>query len=793
MYENIPSELKLVPHWVMWKYETINDKKTKVPYSIKGYKAAVNNPDSWCGFFEAVEHAQFYDGIGFVLTKSDPYAFIDLDHTENEEYIAKQRDIFSQFGDTYMELSPSGRGLHIIAKASVPCGRKKAWLEIYSDNRFMTMTGNVYNRQPIVDANSRFNNIHDQLGERPLVLEYDVDAEERYTDEQVLHSMFTAVNRDKVEKLWNGDYQDYYTSQSEADCALVNIISFYSRNREQIKRLFHQSALGQRVKAHRSDYLERLIIKSFDNKLPEININNLKENIHDSLREFKGKGTRLNLTVETAQIFNTYDNSIVKGTVDNELPITEISPHYTINLDDEFPNLPDGLVKDIAKFIYQQSPRPNKDISQLTALAFLSGICGRSYNISGTGLNAYYVLLAMSGLGKEAMLKGVEKLIAAVLPMQPQAHKFLGLSELVSGQGLMRYIAEQSNCFLTIQGEFAHLMQRMTMRNAPAHMLILKKLILDLYNKSGQGNKLQGVAYSDTKNNLTALEAPALTILGESVPETFYQTLSEGLAEEGLISRLIIWETHAKRPPMNHNHSKVKVPDELKNHLQILMSNALTMNALNKVVDVGIEPDVAIELDKYDDETNKLANVTYSDVKRQLITRNHLKIMKLAALFAIGDNLYTPKINMKHFEFARNFIDQSTDAILRKYDLEEIGDTVGSNNKQIQDLELLIGEVLINPKNFPQISGFMENDFVIPHKLINDRAKIMKSFRLSKHPNKNTQQLVRDYLYGLIEDGRLVEIPSRDMLTKYNCTGKGYIVAEPTYFIRLFQRFNPSL
>lgn len=790
MYQNIPFELQGVPHWVVWRYEEANGRKTKVPYSVKGFHASVNNPKSWATFYDALDVVENYDGLGFVLTKDDPYAFIDLDHTELPDEIEKQREIWAQFGDTYSELSPSGKGLHIIARARIPQGRKRSWLEMYSDNRFMTMTGNVYNRQQIVDCQNRFMNIYNQIGEREIVLDFTETDEQYYSDEEVLERMFNAVNGDKARDLYNGDYQGYYSSQSEADLALVNIISFYSRFRDQIKRLFHQSALGMREKAYRPDYIDKIITKSFDNLPPELNITNLAKNTQDAARNFTEQGLELDLTEEIKILYSDLNIKSITGMYDQNIPITDTDANYSIDLDIDFPDLPDGLIKEIAKFVYQQSPRPIKEIAQVTALAFMSGICGRSYNISGTGLNAYYILLAMSGLGKETMQKGVEKLIDAVMKTQPNADKFVGLSELVSGQGLLRYFVDKSSCFLTIQGEFANLMRRMTATNAPSHMIVLKKMLLDLYNKSGYGNKLQGVAYSDVKNNIGTILSPSFTLLGESVPDAFYQTLSESLAEEGLISRLLIYEAPPTRPLMNYNHSKVKVPEKLRNALQILITNCLTLNSLNNVMNVDMDDDVVSQLHLYDIETNEVINKTTDDVKRQLITRNHLKIMKMAALFAIGDNFYKPKISMLHYEYAKKLVDKSTNGIIHKYEAEEIGDTVGNQNKQLQELQCVIGDIILNMKSQTSISDAMRRDYVIPRKLISDKAKATRHYRMSRHPTKSQSQLITEHIYALVEEGRLVEIPARDVMANYNSTGKAYSIGDPEHFIRCYKRYK---
>jgi hypothetical protein len=72
-----------------------------------------------------------------------------------------------------------------------------------------------------------------------------------------------AANGAKFSDLWEGRWQQHFTTQSEADAGLIDALMFYSPNHmpniEQVKRLFLSSALGQRAKAERPDYLPRTI------------------------------------------------------------------------------------------------------------------------------------------------------------------------------------------------------------------------------------------------------------------------------------------------------------------------------------------------------------------------------------------------------------------------------------------------------------------------------------------------------------------------------------------------------
>lgn len=81
------------------------------------------------------------------------------------------------------------------------------------------------------------------------------------TDEEVLRVARAADNADKFERLWRGQWEGEYRSQSEADLALMSMLAFYVRADDaQVLRLFRQSGLGQREKAHRGGYAERTLM-----------------------------------------------------------------------------------------------------------------------------------------------------------------------------------------------------------------------------------------------------------------------------------------------------------------------------------------------------------------------------------------------------------------------------------------------------------------------------------------------------------------------------------------------------
>jgi putative DNA primase/helicase len=143
--EGIPEELKARPQWVDWRLEERNGDVTKVPYTPRtGRRASSTDLLTWGMFADALAALQNgdYDGIGFVFSSGDPYCGIDLDGCRNPETgeLAKWAKEIVDDLDGYAEVSPSGRGVHVIVRGKMPSGRRGA-IEVYSSERYFTMTG----------------------------------------------------------------------------------------------------------------------------------------------------------------------------------------------------------------------------------------------------------------------------------------------------------------------------------------------------------------------------------------------------------------------------------------------------------------------------------------------------------------------------------------------------------------------------------------------------------------------------------------------------------------------------
>ncbi len=261
--------MKELRQWVCWRAEERNGKQTKVPYSpASGSRARSDNPASWGMIAEAREAArrEGYNGIGFVFTADDPFCGVDLDgclDPETGEVEPWAAEIVEDLG-SYTELSPSGTGLHLIVRATLPEGRRRnGKVEMYDRGRFFTVTGDhlpgasrgVEDRQEQIDA------LHARLFPRELPAKNGNALLDGPTDAEVLRRAMSAANGARFAALWAGD-RSGYASDSEADLALCSMLAFWvGPDEERIASLFSRSGL-MREKWNREDYRRRTVSRA---------------------------------------------------------------------------------------------------------------------------------------------------------------------------------------------------------------------------------------------------------------------------------------------------------------------------------------------------------------------------------------------------------------------------------------------------------------------------------------------------------------------------------------------------
>lgn len=775
MFDRIPVEMRAFPQWVVWRYEESDGgKPTKVPYSpITGRHASVIVPQTWTSYEQAIHilnTTNWYSGLGFVLTDADPFVFIDLDdpwavdpsgrpkHTDPAHVMALQREVFDQ-SRSYAELSPSGKGLHIIGRAAVPSGRKRGSMEIYSSERFMTMTGNVYRDAPIQSEFELADSLWHRLGAGSVASASFAGLEHaRYTNDEILQTANNAANADKFKDLfYDGNWQKYYASQSEADFALVDIIAFYSENRAQTKEIFLASKLAQRDKSKRADYVGYMLNRCFDRMLPPVDIEGMRDQLKAALtRQDKEQPPPIPTVAPP--------------------PIAMAAPQNSIY------RLPPGLVGELAQFIYAQAPRPVPEIALAGALGLMAGIVGRAYNVSGTGCNLMILLLAGTGSGKEAIASGIDKLMAAVTREVPAAVDFIGPGKIASEQALIKYFSRNANSFVSMVGEFGIQLKLMASPFASPHMQGLMAMLLDIFNKSGEGKVVRPSIYSDRDKNTASFLSPAMTLLGESTPEKFYEALDETMISSGLLPRFTIIEYYGKRPKLNPSHTHAVPSYELVDKLATVAANALQLNSQNKAMHVQLDHEAQSMMDQYNEHIDLNINSADFEIRKELWNRAHIKALKLAAIVAVGCNPYTPVINQEIAAWAIDICTADVRNMLKRFDAGEIGidnDETKQISKVMDVVKDYVTKAWSDVQKYSSSPAALHGDNIIPFSYISRRLSAVSVFRKDK---AGATRAIERAVKTIIERGDIQEVSRAELSKKYSCSAKAFMITSMKAF-----------
>ena len=739
MKTRIPKELREIPQWVCAG-------ANKIPLNPNnGLMASPTNPNTWGTFDAAIASGMKY--VGFVLTNSDPYCVIDLDVKDNtpKEDLELHGRIISAFA-TYAERSASGKGTHIVLRGRVPTGARRGSVEIYSNERYIIFTGDVVKDLPISDCNDLANVLYGEMQAGKTKQVDLVEFDEQLSDIEIYEMAVNAENGSKFYKLASGDWSGY-PSQSEADFALLAILGFYSKSNEQVRRMFRMSGLGKRDKATRNDdYLNRALSKIRSHEPPPVDLDKLAL-------------PSVTKTPAPEPAVTSVPTVIASAPVQVEEPVQS---SY------EFPP---GLVGDIAEYIYTSAVRPVREIALAGALALVAGICGRSYNVSGTGLNLYIILLAATGSGKEGAGRGIDNLLASVKSTVPASDMFIGPSAFASGQSLVRVLNDKP-CFVSVLGEFGLLLQQMCDPRANAALVMLKKVLLDIFAKSGNNQMLRSTVYADIEKNTKIIQAPNVTILGESTPDTFFGGLDSSHIAEGLIPRFSVIHYTGKRPKRNRNANNP--PNQiLVSKFTDLLNIALTTFANNSCAHVQMTQAAMDILDEFDAHCDERINGSGSDIEHQLWNRAHLKALKLAGVIAVGCEPYAPVINERHAQWAIQFVRNDVNTMVAKF---KKGDVGTGESKQEADIRRAVEDYLTmsTSKRLDYgITKAMAEVNVIPFPYLRRRLRLLASFKADpRGPAKALDEAIRDMVKAEI----LQQVPPIQVQQRFGSRTEVYTV-----------------
>lgn len=438
--------------------------------------------------------------------------------------------------------------------------------------------------------------------------------------------------------------------------------------------------------------------------------------------------------------------------------------------------MPPGFVGDMARFIYESALLPVPEVAITAALGFMAGICGKVWVIPKSGLNLYIVLVARSGVGKEALHDGIADLINATLPLCPVAGNFADFTEYASGPALLKACA-QNQCFVNVSGEIGRRFLAMAANRDPS-MQTLRTQMTNLYGKSAPNSITGGITYSSQENNVESMKGLAFSIVGETTPGTFYECLTPAMMEDGFMSRFCVIEYQGDRPEKNRAQI-TRPPENLVRGLATLITHSdLSLSAGNNQM-VAFSAGAAELLEAFDVRCANGVRATDDEAKRQVWNRAHLKALRVAALLSVGDNYLNPVVTVEQAQWAIGLIEYGNSTFLGRIESGEVGVGTDSGREQkVIDVCLEFHGLADNHKKLAEYKHgkAMRDMGIVPRRYIQQRTQRLSMFE--NHPLKHTASL-NATMKTAIANGKLKLVKDTVMAENYSYHGDGYRLIDP--------------
>ena len=815
--QNIPQELQKLNQWAFSDI-SLKPPLNKIPRNCRTKKAAKSNDrTTWSSFadFEALGANPNYR-IGFMLSKQDSYCVIDLDVKADtpEQQIKYFEAVVARF-NSYTERSTSGRGFHIWLKDAhnepgVRCGHE----ELYTQERYIICTGDVYLNRPIRSVNDCIDDFNSykaklSLGRKSASKGDKSDESYKLNFERISKAIETnkevsswkradiQLSADDIklieyiktmpdgylfDDLMNGYSTNYFQSASEADFALCKILCKYTQDDIQVLKIFKSSKLGEREKvSRRLDYPKRTIANA-----------------------------RSQVELEKAGAsFNTLTAIKVKEKFmqESEKQIHEKSKFEKdfFNLDlklEKLPYPPAGTkLEKLCRWIYDASFCAVDEISIITGIAAFAGLFGHQYNVSGTGLNLYLMLIAKSGVGKNAINDCLDRLQKRVEEYSGsggagggfcvekgksdgsmQIYTFMTQQYYASSAALMSLFAEDNRrSVVSVWSEFGQKLKQFSVARADSRMAEMKQLLTSIYDKSGKDAYIGGIKYSNKTNDKVVKDSFAFSIIGETTPGAYEDGINSSMAEDGFLSRFITIEYSGDTENnVYHTEDKPDVPLEI-----LELFHAVFYSTADHGIKVEMSEDAKWIYTEFLNHKDRMLSGVENEAIRQLWSRAPLKALKLAALLACGENLDDPTINGVHLQWALEVLRYSIQKLFKR--INETGlATAEKASVQLQEMKRVIGEFVKKglkgelPEKFSKFVDLTSivPKITIPHSYLSSRLTMLKSFSNSANTIKSIESAEID----LINQGVIIEVSRKEALEDFFFTGRLFRIADINAF-----------
>lgn len=311
---------------------------------------------------------------------------------------------------------------------------------------------------------------------------------------------------------------------------------------------------------------------------------------------------------------------------------------------------PPGIMGVVTDWVNATARKPQPSFAVQTAIAFVSTVLGRRFVTDQRNWSSLYLLnIGHSASGKEHAKKAAEDLLDAC-----GLGHLIGPASYTSSSGLISALLAQPS-HITVIDEFGKELEQASIKNNARAQGTMKQLIETWGRCDGvvrpQGYSTFGMSAADKQGiSDRVVRNPALTLLGMTTPESFFETIGSAAARDGFLNRFLIVESDIG-PQTSRMVKSLDVPEEVIAWAQAMAgttdslidpASAASANLQPSPVEVFLSS-AAVELfTRFEAECIELMKQNASTGLMEMFGRTNEIAMRLAMAVACGCHMATP-------------------------------------------------------------------------------------------------------------------------------------------------------
>lgn len=311
---------------------------------------------------------------------------------------------------------------------------------------------------------------------------------------------------------------------------------------------------------------------------------------------------------------------------------------------------PPGIMGAVTDWVNATARKPQPAFAVQTAIAFVSTVLGRRFVTDQRNWPSLYLLnIGHSASGKEHAKKAVEDLLDAC----GMGH-LIGPASYTSSSGLLSALHAQPS-HITVIDEFGKELEQASIKNNARAQGTMKQLIETWGRCDGvlrpQGYSTFGMSAADKQDiNDRVVRNPALTLLGMTTPDSFFDTIGSAAARDGFLNRFLIVESDIG-PQTSRMVKKRDVPEEVVAWAQSMAGTSDALVDPTSAASANLQPSpvevylssAAMELfTRFEAECIDLMKQHAATGLMEMFGRTNEIAMRLAMAVACGCHMATP-------------------------------------------------------------------------------------------------------------------------------------------------------